>query len=56
MSRCVQIVNESNHISRSLLDHVHIHNELLIQVNTENKTADMCFSDQDALLFQFAHV
>ena len=49
-------ITERNHSSNSLLDHVIIPNELLRQVNTRNEVADMYFSDQEAVLIQFAHV
>ena len=52
LSSCNQIVTASTHISGSLLDHVHINQELSKKLNTQS-VLDIYFSDHDAVKFKF---
>ena len=47
-----QIVNKTNDISSSLLDHVHLHHEFLSEFSVENNVIVAYFSNHDVVQFR----
>ena len=55
LTNFIQIVKETIHLSRSLIDHVYIHQDLLRNVNADVKNFDVYFSDHDAIQISLTH-